>query len=205
VIKEVMPMEKTRPFYKRWYFWIAIVIWFIVLANLGKKNNVPAQVVSPEATEEVSVEAPQEPDTTEGKITAIIDSLNFKYSDLKIYVNGSSVKISLHYDKESWDETTFCSNCLTDYINLCSEAYQISGIERIEYYVFCDLVDNRGNATSQKGFAMCMLKEKYNAYTWKNMEFISGSYSQIEADSEYIDIHAGIKKNVDFEKMYYKG
>lgn len=198
-------MEKQKkPIYKKWWFWVLIV--FLILAFYPtKKQPSTKETSAPETSSEATSEVSQEPQSTTEKITAIIDSLNFKYSDLQIYDNGSSVKISLHYDKESWDETTFCCNCLTDYINLCAEAYQISGIEKIEYYVFCDLVDTRGNATSQKGFAMCMLKEKYNAYTWKNMEFISGSYSQIEADSEYIDIHAGIKKNVDFKKMYYKG
>lgn len=192
-------MEKTRPFYKRWYFWVAVMIWFIVLANLGKKNNVPAQVVAPEPATEVQSEADESP------ITAAIDSLNFNYSDLEVIEGMESIKISLHYDDIAWDETRLVSDCLTDYVNLCADLYSKEDITKVEYYVFCDLTDSRGNKVSEKAFAMCMTKENFDKYTWDNIKFTEGTYSQIESDSEYIDIHTGIKKNVDFNKVYYKG
>ena len=192
-------MEKKRPFYKRWYFWVVIVIWFIVLANIGKKNNVPALVATPEPETEVQAEADESP------ITAAIDSLNFNYSDLKVIEGMESIKISLHYDDTAWDETRLVSDCLTDYVNLCADLYSKKDITKVEYYVFCDLTDSRGNKVSEKAFAMCMTKENFDKYTWDNIKFTEGTYSQIESDSEYIDIHAGIKKNVDFDKVYYKG
>jgi hypothetical protein len=49
-----------------------------------------------------------------------------------------------------------------------------------------------------------MPKDVYSSYTWENMEFMPDSYKQIEADSD-IYIYPGIKRNVDFSKMYYKG
>lgn len=193
-------MEKKRPFYKRWYFWVVIVIWFIVLANIGKKNSAPAQVTAPEP--EVQAEADE---SIEDQITTAIDSLNFNYSDLKVIEGMESLKVSLHYDDTAWDETRLVSNCLTDYVNLCTDLYSRDGITKVEYYVFCDLTDTRGNKVSEKAFAMCMTKENFDKYTWDNIKFTEGTYSQIESDSEYIDIHAGIKKNVDFNKVYYKG
>ena len=193
-------MEKKRPFYKRWYFWVVIVIWFIVLANIGKKNSAPAQVTAPEP--EVQAEADE---SIEDQITTAIDSLNFNYSDLKVIEGMESLKVSLHYDDTAWDETRLVSNCLTDYVNLCTDLYSRDGITKVEYYVFCDLTDTRGNKVTEKAFAMCMTKENFDKYTWDNIKFTEGTYSQIESDSEYIDIHAGIKKNVDFNKVYYKG
>ena len=143
-------MEKQKkPIYKKWWFWVLIVL-LIPIINPNKKQSSPDVTPAPEASVEATTEASQEPQTTEDKITAIIDSLNFKYSDLKIYDNGSSVKISLHYDEESWDETRLCSNCLTDYINLCKQAYEIDGIDKIEYFVFVNLMDPRGNEISER-------------------------------------------------------
>lgn len=196
-------MEK-KPVYKKWWFWAIIIL---VLGSLlfGGKDNNKTPSTDPEPTAEASQEVSQEPETTESKFTAIIDSLKFKYSDLQIYDNGSSVKISLHYDSSSWDETHFCSDCLTDYINLCQQGYEIPGIDKIEYYVFVDFQDAKGNEKSEKGFAICMTKKNYETYTWENMEYKEGSYSQIESDCELLDIHLGIKKNVDFNKVYYKG
>lgn len=200
-------LKDKKPVYKKWWFWVLLtfLIFLIVPVKQPATTEISAPEASSEASSEATPEAPEEPQTTEEKLTAIIDSLNFKYSDLKIYQNEGSVKISLHYDDDSWDETKFCSDCLTDYINLCAQAYQIEGIDNVQYFVFCKLIDSRGNEVSEKGFAMSMLKDKYEAYDWDNIEFVAGSYSQIEADSEYIDIHEGIKKNVDFNKMYYKG
>lgn len=190
-------MKQKKPVYKKWWFWVIIALVFLALVSGNKKES------APEASHEESQE--QTSDSTEGKITAIIDSLKFKYSDLKVYDNGNSVKISLHYDDSSWDETHLCSNCLTDYINLCAQGYEIEGIEKIEYYVFVTFQDAKGNETSEKGFAICMPKKNYNTYTWKNMEYKENSFSQIEADCDLLDIHAGIKKNVDINKVYYKG
>ena len=198
-------MEKQKkPIYKKWWFWVLIVL-LIPILNPNKKQSSPDVTPAPEASVEATTEDIQEPQTTEDKITAIIDSLNFKYSDLKIYDNGSSVKISLHYDEEAWDVTRLCSNCLTDYINLCKQAYEIEGIDKIEYFAFVNMIDPKGNEISEKGFAICMAKANYSTYTWDNLKFVEGSYDQIESDCEFLDIHAGIKKDVDFSKVYYKG
>lgn len=198
-------MEKQKkPIYKKWWFWVLIVLLILVFYPT-KKQPSTKETSAPEASSEATSEVSQEPQTTAEKITAIIDSLNFKYSDLQIYDNGSSVKISLHYDEEAWDVTRLCSNCLTDYINLCKQAYEIDGIDKIEYFAFVNMIDPKGNEISEKGFSICMTKANYSTYTWDNLKFIEGSYDQIESDCEFLDIHAGIKKDVDFSKVYYKG
>ena len=190
-------MEK-KPFYKKWWFWVLVVIFFLIMGNMNTGNKTPEPVVEnpPEVVEEPQTEADQ--------LTTIVDSLNFKYSDLNI-TEGSTTKISLHYDKELWDETRFCQSCLTDYINICKQAYEMDGIDKVEYYVYVDMTDSKGNSTSEKGFAICMTKDVFNTYNWDNLKFMPDSYNQISTDCEFIDIHAGIKKNVDFSKVFYKG
>lgn len=193
-------MKEKKPIYKKWWFWV-IIIFVVIPILFGNRNKTQKQEVPPESVEEAS----QEPATTEEKITVIIDSLKFKYSDLQIYDNSPIVKITLHYDETSWDETRFCSDCLTDYINLCKQAYEIDGINKVEYYVFCNFIDSKGNENSEKAFVICMPKDNFDTYNWDNMKYKTGSYSQIESDCEQLGIHAGIKKNVDFNEVYYKG
>ena len=199
-------MEK-QPIYKKWWFWVIIVVMFALFLNGNKKKtDTPSQEPAAEASTEATAASQEvQDDSVEAQVTTAIESLNFKYSDLKIIDGMESLKISLHYDDTAWDETRLVSNCLTDYVNLCADLYSKEGIDKVEYYVFCDLTDTKGNKVSEKAFAMCMTKENYDKYTWDNIKFTEGSYSQIEADSEYIDIHAGIKKYVDFNKVYYKG
>lgn len=188
-------MEKTKkPFYKRWWFFVFAFLFLLVMGNLNTGNK-----AAPTPTAKTQ-ESKEETDP----IRAAVDNQHFAYSEYEAINNNGLVKISLHYDKESWDETTFCNSCLTDYINICSELYQIEDINKVEYYVFVDLIDSKGNKDSQKGFSMCMPKDVYSSYTWENMEFMPDSYKQIEADSD-IYIYPGIKRNVDFSKMYYKG
>lgn len=192
-------MEKTKkPFYKKWWFWVFAFLFMLVMGNLNTGNKTKD---APEPKAEAETVAPQ---TVEDQLTTIIDSLHFKYSDLEI-ITGSTTKISLHYDKESWDETRFCQSCLTDYINLCKQAYALDGIDKVEYYVFVNLTDPKGNETSEKGFSICMSKDVFNTYNWDNLEYVTDSYNQIASDCEFIDIHAGIEKNVDFSKVFYKG
>lgn len=197
-------MEKSKkPFYKRWWFWLLIFFFFVALTNLNAQKNKKTGS-APDSAPVAETTTQEDPKEEKDPITAIIDEEGFSYSDLDIIQNGGLVKISLHFDDTSWDETSFCRECLSDYVNICSKAYQIEGIETVEYYVFVDLMDAKGNESKAKGFSMSMPKSIYTTYNWENIKYNSGSYKQIEADSE-IYIHPGIKQAVDFSKMYYKG
>lgn len=192
-------MKQEKPFYKKWWFWLLVFLFLLVMGNLNTQKTAPAETAP--ATEATTQEAPQE---EKDPITAIIDEQGFSYSDLDVIQNNELVKISLHYDDTSWDETDFCNSCLTDYINICSKIYQIDGIEKVEYFVFVNLTDAKGNESKDKGFSMSMSKSVFDTYNWENIKYNPDSYQQIESDAD-IYIHPGIKPQVDFSKMYYKG
>lgn len=197
-------MKQKKPFYKKWWFWVLVFFFFLACAssNVQKTKTTETAPVAEATTQEEPKEEPQE----EGKdpITAIIDEQGFSYSDLDVIQNNGLVKISLHYDDTSWDETDFCRECMSDYINICSKAYQIEGIEKVEYSVFVDLMDAKGNESKDKGFSMSMTKSVFDTYNWENIKYNPSSYKQIESDAD-IYIHPGIKAKVNFDKMYYKG
>lgn len=192
-------MEKTKkPFYKKWWFWLLVFLFLLVMGNMNTKNKSE----DPEPAAEVQED--QQP--TEDPITALVSSMvPKKSSDLKVIVNEGTVMVSFHYDGDSWDETDFCRESLSDYINLCLKAYELDGVEKVNYAVFVDLIDSKGNADSEKGIQICMPKDVFNTYNWENMKYKPDSYDQIESDCEIFSIHAGIRKNVDTSKIYYKG
>lgn len=190
-------MKQKKPFYKKWWFWVLVFLFLLVMGNSNTKMT---KTEDPTPSTEI-VEEPQE---VTDPIQTAIDNQHFKYSDLETSNSNGTIKISLHYDDSSWDETSFCNSCLTDYINICSELYSNDDINMVEYSVFVDLIDSKGNVNPNKGFSMRMSKSAYTTYTWENMAFKADSYKQIESDSE-IYIYPGIKQNVDFTKMYYKG
>lgn len=197
-------MKQKKPFYKKWWFWVLVFFFFLACAssNVQKTKTTETTPVAEATTQEEPKEEPQEEE--KDPITAIIDEQGFSYSDLDVIQNNGIVKISLHYDDTSWDETDFCRECMSDYINICSKAYQIEGIEKVEYYVFVDLMDAKGNESKGKGFSMCMTKSVFDTYNWENIKYNPDSYKQIESDAD-IYIHPGIKSQVDFSKMFYQG
>lgn len=201
-MKKNQSNKEKKPFYKKWWFWgiIALVLMYRIGSSITPTETTNASI-------EASVEESSVDTSIEGQLTAILDELNIKYSDLKI-VQGTPdtdrYNITYHYDESSWDETHFVDDCLSDYIDLCNKAYQIDGINNIQLYVFTDLMDAKGNPTTEKGFAMSMTKEKYDTYSWENIQYLKGKYDLIEADSEFIDIHPGIRKNVNFDEVMYK-
>lgn len=187
-------MKQKKPFYTAWWFWVIVVIVFMSFIT-PKKEKTPV-----EETKEV-VEDPQE---EQDPITSIVESQKIKSSDLKVETTGDTATISLHFDGTSWDETDFVRQAMSQYINICQQAYEIEGIETVDYSVYVDLMDAKGNEAPEKGFEMSMPKSSFTTYNWENLKFMPDSYTQIEADSE-IYIHPGIKQNVDFSKVYYRG
>jgi len=180
------------------------------------EENSTEQIAEVTEVTEVTEEQPAEeqpaeesqPETTEDKIKSIVDAQNFKYSDYRYVTNpddSGDISITLHYDEASWNETGFIVSCLSDYINICRDAYTLDGITEIEYYVYCDFTDTKGNVSSQKAFAISMKKENFDTYNWDNLKGNSKAYSQIESDCEFLDIHAGIRSQVNFDKVFYAG
>lgn len=209
---------ENKPITKKWWFWLIVAAgvvfwaftWISALNGLSETtttsaNMTPAAVDPKEETPEQESKPEQEPEemTTEDRLTAIIDSLGFDYSNLAIVPISEGYKISYNYDSGAWDETGLISGCLSDYINLCKEAYQMDDINKIELYVFCKMTDARGNEDYQKAFAISMPKENYDKYDWDNIKGAKGKYDVINEDCDLLDIHEGIKKNIDLNNIIY--
>ena len=200
-------MKEKKPFYKKWWFWVLVALFFLVMgnANTGNKQVKPKEEPVEEVVEEVSEEVKEL--TTEEQIAAIVKDLSIEQSDLKVIQgvpDDDRFKITYTSTATVWDETGLVSRFISDYIDICSQAYDIDGVNKIELYVFVPMTDAKGNEKNEKGFAMCMPRDAFRTFNWEKLKFTEGKYNVIESECEFLDIHLGISSKVDFDKVMYK-
>lgn len=197
-------MQKTKkPFYKKWWFWILVFLFFAVMANLNTKKE--TEIVSDPEPEEVQEEIAELPKTTEQELEAIVDSVIKKKSAIHIVEREPGrYNINMHYDESSWDETYFVSAAFTAYIKICDQAYQLDNVDVIELYLIIPMLDAKGNETDDVGFTMIMPKETFETYTWSNLAYVEGIFDNVADDCEQLTVHNAIVNKVDIQKVMYK-
>lgn len=199
-----MNQKIKKPFYKRWWFWVLAFLFLLVMGNMNTKSK--PQVTEQEPIQEDPVQEVKELSLTD-QVTAIVEDPSIGATDVKVVQgvpDADRFKITFTPKNSSWDETDFVSDCLSDYINICSKAYQLDGVNKIELYVFVDFTDSKGNVNQEKGFSMCMLKKNFDTYTWENLKYTKGIYNTLINDCELWTVHAGIEKNVNYDDVMYK-
>lgn len=176
-------MEKTRPFYKRWYFWVAIVIWFIVLANLGKKNNAPAQVVAPEP--EVQEE------TTHSYFT---QATGIKEASIK--EQDDYIEIVYTMDGTPYDYTDYVSKGLTDFVKTGQLIYANTD---------CDMLRMDMQVDGSAATSLIITKDNFESIDWSSLAYTEGIYDQIQGKFQKFYVESMLMKDVDTSKVMYKG
>lgn len=193
-----------KPFYKRWWFWVLAFLFLLAMGNMKTKSQ--PQVTEQEPIQENPVQEVKELSLTD-QVTAIVEDPSIGATDVKVVQgvpDADRFKITFTPKNSSWDDTDFVSDCLSDYIDICSKAYQLDGVNKIELYVFVDFIDSKGNVNQEKGFSMCMPKKNFDTYTWENLKYTKGIYNTLINDCELWTVHAGIEKNVNYDDVMYK-
>ncbi len=176
-------MDKTRPFYKRWYFWVAIVIWFIVLANLGKKSNVPAQVVAPEP--EVQEE------TT---LSYFTQATGIKEASIK--EQDDYIEIVYTMDGTPYDYTDYVSKGLTDFVKTGQLIYANTD---------CDMLRMDMQVDGLAATSLIITKDNFESIDWGSLAYTEGIYDQIQGKFQKFYVESMLMKDVDTSKVMYKG
>ena len=70
-------MKQEKPFYKKWWFWLLVFLFLLVMGNMNTQKTAPAEP-SP-AVEATTKEEPQE---EKDPITAIIDEQGFSLEQI---------------------------------------------------------------------------------------------------------------------------
>lgn len=193
-----------KPFYKRWWFWVLAFLFLLAMGNMNTKSK--SQVTEQEPIQEDTVQEVKELSLID-QVTAIVENPSIGATDVKVVQgvpDADRFKITFTPKNSSWDDTGFVSDCLSDYIDICSKAYQLDGVNNIELYVFVDFTDSKGNVNQEKGFSMCMPKKNFDTYTWENLKYTKGIYNTLINDCELWTVHAGIEKNVNYDDVMYK-
>ena len=193
-----------KPFYKRWWFWVLAFLFLLALGNMNTKSK--SQVTEQEPIQKDTIQEVKELSLTD-QVTAIVEDPSIGATDVKVVQgvpDADRFKITFTPKNSSWDDTDFVSDCLSDYIDICSKAYQLDGVNKIELYVFVDFTDSKGNVNQEKGFSMCMPKKNFDTYTWENLKYTKGIYNTLINDCELWTVHAGIEKNVNYDDVMYK-
>lgn len=193
-----------KPFYKRWWFCVLAFLFLLAMGNMNTKSK--SQVTEQEPIQEDTVQEVKELSLTD-QLTAIVEDPSIGATDVKVVQgvpDADRFKITFTPKDSSWDDTGFVSDCLSDYIDICSKAYQLDGVNKIELYVFVDFIDPKGNVDQEKGFSMCMPKKNFDTYTWENLKYTKGIYNTLINDCELWTVHAGIEKNVNYDDVMYK-
>ena len=199
-----MNQKIKKPFYKRWWFWVLAFLFLLAMGNMNTKSK--SQVTEQEPIQEDTVQEVKELSLTD-QLTAIVEDPSIGATDVKVVQgvpDADRFKITFTPKNSSWDDTDFVSDCLSDYIDICSKAYQLDGVNKIELYVFVDFTDSKGNVNQEKGFSMCMPKKNFDTYTWENLKYTKGIYNTLINDCELWTVHAGIEKNVNYDDVMYK-
>ena len=119
--------------------------------------------------------------------------------------NGKTCTVNFKNASSSWDETVFTRDQLTAYVDFCKTAYSVGKINEVIWQSSVDMTDARGNTNTETGITISMNKDAFDKYDWENMSYRSGTFSQIEADCDIFNLHAGIAKNVNYDKVFYAG
>lgn len=199
-----MNQKIKKPFYKRWWFWVLAFLFLLAMGNMNTKSK--PQVTEQEPIQEDTIQEVKELSLTD-QVTAIVEDPSIGATDVKVVQgvpDADRFKITFTPKNSSWDDTDFVSDCLSDYIDICSKAYQLDGVNKIELYVFVDFTDSKGNVNQEKGFSMCMPKKNFDTYTWENLKYTKGIYNTLINDCELWTVHAGIEKNVNYDDVMYK-
>lgn len=130
-----------------------------------------------------------------------------KCEDLNVELsNGDKTcKVQFKNASSTWNETTFTREQLTAYIDFCKTAYSVGKINEVIWQSSVDMNDARGNTKTETGITIAMKKDVFGKYNWDNMSYQRGTFPQIEADCDIFNLHAGIAKNVNYEKVFYVG
>lgn len=178
-------MDKPRPIYKRWYFWVAIVIWFIVLANLGKKNNTPAQVIAPEPTQEVQEETP---------LSYFTEATGIKEASIKF--QDDYVEIIYTMDGTLYDYTDYVSKGLTDFVKTGKLIYANTDCNSFRMDMQVD-----GSAVT----SLIITRDNFESIDWSSLAYTEGIYDQIQDKFDKFYVESMLMKDVDTSKIMYKG
>ena len=98
-----------------------------------------------------------------------------------------------------WDETAFVRKEMSNYIDYCTKAYEIDGVNNVLFNISAQMLDRYGEESNEVVMRLWMRKENFEKFNWGSLEYIS-VYDNFKLDSEMFVVEL---KNVDTEDVFY--
>ena len=177
-------MEKSKkPFYKQWWFWVFVFLFFLVMDNLNTGKKIPASDPAPEGQEEVKTDP----------AASISETLGLKDADIAF--KDDYVEIVYSLNSTPYDYTDYVSKGLTDFVQAGKLVFAT------DYKTLrMDMQVDGSAATS-----LIMSKDNFESIDWSSLAYTEGIYDQIQDKFQKFYVESTLMKDVDTTKIMYKG
>lgn len=199
-------MKEKKPIYKKWWFWVIVV--FLLIGFIGGRSGSNPEEVTDSVAESSNTDvSPQESSVAtaevseEATLESIIGSDHENWQEIETSDGG--YKISYKDTASYWDENSFVTEAIHNYVNLCSKVYADNlSCAYVELYIFVDMQDAKGNVSQSKGFMCSMTQEEFNTFNWDNLKGTK-IYDVFSSSCTEFYIAPGILSNVSTDKVIY--
>lgn len=157
-------------------------LWFSLIYNSSDKNEPVANKTisqSYDTGNEIEAQGIIDNNSPNNNLTDTLTNLfpsSHDYENLMITdISNGEYIIQYEYTRSLWNESDLVSHCISDYINYCTEAYQLDTVNNISFAIFVPLsaVDEKGNKTESMNHVMSiqMNANEFNTFVWTNLEY----------------------------------
>lgn len=160
------------------------------------KSTTVAKISTPVSTSEVSKEK-----TTMDKAWEALDSsieTRDKY-DIQYIEEDKLVRVTKEPADYS-DETAFVKITYWDFVRYGIVAFQIDGVENIEFLYWNNFTDSYGKANKEKGVDIAMKKSEFKKYDWPELQG-QNIYTQMKTSCYEHYINTAVMKYVKTDKL----
>lgn len=165
----------------------AIIVLFIFISiDQGKKKEPKIDPAAP------AVE----------QLQAAWEIVGIRGENLQIVKTADGYDVSFDYKYPIGDETDFVGKSMGAYVAYCDYVYKETDFSGIKFYIFGNMIDQKGNSNKEKMFVMSMPKDAFLTYDWENLYLLPGTYAQIESDCSELFLTYGVRSRADYSKVY---
>ena len=199
----------------KWIITGAIAVFFIIGVVADSISTPPPTTTKPVTTKTTTpannnqpvvtqpkTEEPKKEKTIIDKVWEALDSsikTRDKY-DIQYIEADKLVRVTKEpYD--SWDETAFVKDTYGDFVDYGLVAFQIDGVDSIEFLYWANITDQYGKTNKEKGVDIAMKKSEFQKYDWNGLKGQNIYYQMTTSCYEHY-IHPAVMKNVKTDKLW---
>ena len=123
---------------------------------------------------------------------------NFENSDAERRDNNL-VRVTIQ-PKDYYDVTFMVKTAYREFITYGIKAFQIDGVDEIEFSYWGNITDQYGNTNKEKVVTLSMIKEEFKKYNWQSLDG-QNIYQQMVNSCDEHFIHGAIFKNLKTDKL----